>query len=90
MYPNYDAAGGYAAGQILESALRLANSNDPTAVRAQLSNMKFRSIIGHYRVDARGMQEAKNNYLVQWQDSHISLVYPPQLARWQVLYPLPW
>lgn len=90
IYPSYDAAGGYAAGQILESAMRLAKSNDPAEVRAQLGSMKFRSIIGHYRVDDRGMQQAKNNYLVQWQDNHISLVYPPQLARWQVLYPLPW
>ena len=90
VYPSYDAAGGYAAGQILESAMRLAKSTEPNAVRAQLGSMKFRSIIGHYRVNERGMQEAKNNYLVQWQDNHISLVYPPQLARWQVLYPLPW
>ena len=90
VYPSYDAAGGYAAGQILESAMRLAKSNDPSEVRAQLGSMKFRSIMGHYRVDERGMQEAKNNYLVQWQDNHISLIYPPQLARWQVLYPLPW
>lgn len=90
IYPSYDAAGGYAAGQILESAMRLAKSDAPDAVRSQLGSMKFRSIIGHYRVDEQGMQEAKNNYLVQWQDNHISLVYPPQLARWQVLFPLPW
>lgn len=90
VYPSYDAAGGYAAGQILESAMRLAKSNAPNKVREQLGSMKFRSIIGHYRVDERGMQQAKDNYLVQWQDNHISLVYPPQLARWQVLFPLPW
>jgi len=90
IYPSYDAAGGYAAGQILESAMRLAKSNAPARVREQLGSMKFRSIIGHYRVDERGMQKAKDNYLVQWQDNHISLVYPPQLARWQVLFPLPW
>ena len=90
VYPSYDAAGGYAAGQILEAALRLAKSADPKSVRERLSNMKFRSILGHYRVDETGMQSAKPTYLVQWQDNHISLVYPPQLARWQVVYPLPW
>lgn len=90
VYPSYDAAGGYAAGQILESAMRLAKTQAPAGVRKQLASMKFRSILGHYRVDERGMQQAKDNYLVQWQDSHISLVYPPELARWQVLYPLPW
>ena len=90
IYPSYDAAGGYAAGQILEAAMRLAKSAEPAAVRAKLATMKFRSILGHYRVDERGMQNAKPTYLVQWQDNHISLVYPPQLARWQVVYPLPW
>jgi len=90
VYPSYDAAGGYAAGQILEAALRLAKTAEPSDVRKQLSSMKFRSILGHYRVDEKGMQNAKPTYLVQWQDNHISLVYPPQLARWQVVYPLPW
>ena len=90
VYPSYDAAGGYAAGQILEAALRLAKSAEPIKVRKRLSSMKFRSILGHYRVDENGMQNAKPTYLVQWQDNHISLVYPPQLARWQVVYPLPW
>ena len=90
IYPSYDAAGGYAAGQILEAAMRLAKSAEPAEVRAKLATMKFRSILGHYRVDERGMQNAKPTYLVQWQDNHISLVYPPQLARWQVVYPLPW
>lgn len=90
VYPSYDAAGGYGAGQILEAAMRLAKSDQPAQIRERLSSMKFRSILGHYRVDERGMQSAKPTYLVQWQDNHISLVYPPQLARWQVVYPLPW
>jgi len=89
-YPSYDAAGGYAAGQVLEAAIRLAGSAEPTLVRKQLLTMKYRSILGHYRVDERGLQTAKQTYLVQWQDNHISLVYPTHLARWDLLYPLPW
>ena len=89
IYPSYDAAGGYAALQVLEAAVRLAGSTEPQAVRQQLSNMKFRSIVGHYRVDAQGRQQAKSTYLVQWQNSHISLVYPTELARFELLYPFP-
>ena len=89
-YPSYDAAGGYAAGQVLEAAIRLAGSAEPARVRQQLLTMKYRSILGHYRVDERGLQTAKQTYLVQWQDNHISLVYPTHLARWDLLYPLPW
>ena len=90
VYPSYDAAGGYGAAQILEAAVRLAESAEPLDVRNELYRLKYRSILGHFRVDARGMQVAKPTYVVQWQDDHISLVYPPQLARWQVMYPLAW
>lgn len=88
-YPSYDAAGGYAAGQVIEAAVRLAGSVDRAAVRSQLATLKFRSIIGNYRVDATGMQTAKSTYLVQCQEDHISLVYPPDVARYALLYPYP-
>lgn len=88
-YPSYDAAGGYAAGQVLEAAVRLAGTVDHAAVRDQLATLKFRSILGNYRVDGTGLQTAKKTYLVQHQDDHISLVYPANLARYKVLYPYP-
>jgi branched-chain amino acid transport system substrate-binding protein len=87
VYPSYDAAGGYAALQVLDSAVRLAGSADASAIRSQLAQMKFRSILGHYRVDSSGRQIAKDTYVVQWQDGHISLVWPPQLARWELALP---
>ncbi len=87
IYPSYDAAGGYAALQVLEAAVRLADSTEPSAVRGQLKDMKFRSILGHYRADDSGKQVAKSTYLVQWQDGHISLVYPKLLARWDLRFP---
>lgn len=86
-YPSYDAAGGYAALQVMEAAIRLADSTEPAAVRRELGSLKFRSILGHFRVDAGGRQIAKQTYLVQWQDSHISLVYPPGIARWDLRFP---
>jgi branched-chain amino acid transport system substrate-binding protein len=89
MYPSYDAAGGYAAGQVIEAAVRLAGTTDRAKVRDELSALKFRSILGNYRVDQTGLQTAKSTYLVQLQDDHISLVYPPAVARWKLLYPYP-
>jgi branched-chain amino acid transport system substrate-binding protein len=88
-YPSYDAAGGYAAGQVIEAAVRLAGTVDRTAVRNQLAVLKFRSILGNYRVDPAGLQTAKSTYLVQWQQDPISLVYPPDVARWKLMYPYP-
>ena len=89
MYPSYDAAGGYAAGQVIEAAVRLAGTTDRAKVRDELAVLKFRSILGNYRVDPSGLQTAKSTYLVQWQDDHISLVYPPDVARWKLVYPYP-
>jgi branched-chain amino acid transport system substrate-binding protein len=88
-YPSYDAAGGYAAGQVIEAAVRLAGTVDHAAVRDELSALKFRSILGNFRVDKTGLQSAKSTYLVQCQEDHISLVYPPNVARYKVLYPYP-
>jgi branched-chain amino acid transport system substrate-binding protein len=88
-YPSYDVAGGYAAGQVIEAAVRLAGTTDRAAVRDQLSTLKFRSILGNYRVDSTGMQTAKSTYLLQCQEDHISLVYPPDVSRYKVLYPYP-
>ena len=88
-YPTYDATGGYSAGQVIEAAVRLAGTVDKKAVRDELSTMKFRSILGNYRVDATGLQTAKSTYLVQCQEDHFSLVYPPDVARYPVLYPYP-
>jgi ABC-type branched-subunit amino acid transport system substrate-binding protein len=80
---------GYAAGQVIEAAVRLAGTVDPAAVREQLGSLRFRSILGNFRVDKTGLQSAKSTYLVQHQEDHISLVYPANLARYRVLYPYP-
>jgi len=88
-YPNYDVAGAYAAGQVLEQAVRLAGSADRTAVRTQLATLKTRTILGNYRVDETGAQTAKTTYLIQCQGDHLSLVYPPEVARFPLVYPYP-
>src|SRR5262249_23282857 len=88
-YPTYDVTGGYAAGQVIEAAVRLAGTVDKKAVRDELATMKTRSILGNYRVDATGAQTAKSTYLVQCQQDHLSLVYPPDVANYPLVYPYP-
>jgi branched-chain amino acid transport system substrate-binding protein len=88
-YPTYDVTGGYSAGQVLEAAVRLAGTVDKKAVRDQLATLKFRSILGNYRVDGAGLQTAKSTYLVQCQEDHFSLVYPSDVARYPLVYPYP-
>ncbi len=95
-YPGYNAAGGYAAGQIIEAAARLSRLrdvlNDPQAIRSkmreQLATMNFQSLLGNYRVDETGRQEGKTLFIIQWQGPHRSLIAPKDIARWQLKFPL--
>lgn len=85
------AAYGYAAGQVLEAAVRLAGALDKDAVRQQLREMKFASMLGHYRVDEDGRQLAKETLVMQWQNGSRLLVLPKKLRESQIAYPFkPW
>ncbi len=85
------AAYGYAAGQVLEAAVRLAGSTDSDAVRTQLREMKFGSLMGRYRVEDSGRQLEKETFVMQWQDGHRLLVLPKQFRDNEIIYPLkPW
>jgi branched-chain amino acid transport system substrate-binding protein len=85
------AAYGYAAGQVLEAGVRLAGSLDKDAIRQQLGEMRFRSILGNYQVDENGSQLAKNTYVMQWQNGFRLLVLPKTIQDAEVIYPFkPW
>jgi branched-chain amino acid transport system substrate-binding protein len=82
---------GYGAGQVLEAAVRLGGSLDKDAVRKQLSEMIFRSLLGRYRVDETGKQIAKSIYVMQWLDGRRRLVLPKDLREYPIQFPFkPW
>jgi branched-chain amino acid transport system substrate-binding protein len=81
------AASGYAAGQVLEAAVRLVGSLDNDKVREQYRTLKGRSVLGHYRVDETGKQVGKPGYVMQWQDGQRRLILPLELAERPVEYP---
>ena len=85
------AAYGYGAGQVLEAAVRLAETTDKDAVREQLRTMKFRSLLGHYRVDETGAQQGKRTFVLQWQGPFRLLVFPEYIQDAPVQFPfVPW
>ena len=79
--PGHHVAYGYGAGQVLEAAVRLAGSVNRDKVRQQLADMKFRSLLGHYRVDETGKQIANETQVIQWQDGRRRLILPEQMAE---------
>jgi branched-chain amino acid transport system substrate-binding protein len=85
------AAYGYGAAQVLEAGVRLAGSLDKDAIRQQLRDMVFRSLLGNYRVDETGRQKAKTIFLMQWQNGYRLLVSPPEIRDAAIIYPFkPW
>ncbi len=85
------AALGYGAAQVLEAAVRLAGSLDKDAIRKQLSEMKFQSLLGRYKVDETGRQTAKSTYVMQIQTGFRLLVLPKELQDSKIQYPFtPW
>jgi len=89
--PSVSAALGYGGAQVLEAAVRLAQTLQHDKVREQLLNMKFQSLLGHYRVDKTGLQIAKSTYVMQVQNGWRLLVLPRELQESKVKYPFkPW
>jgi branched-chain amino acid transport system substrate-binding protein len=83
----YHATFGYAAGQVLEAAVRLAGTLEHDEVRSQLAGMRFRSLLGNYRVDETGKQVGHKNFVLQWQDGRRRMVWPPELAEATLRFP---
>ena len=76
---------------MLEAAVRLAGSLDKDAIRQQLRDMVFRSLLGNYRVDESGMQKGKTIFLMQWQNGYRLLVSPKELRDAEIIFPFkPW
>ncbi|MCL5063180.1 MAG: amino acid ABC transporter substrate-binding protein [Nitrospiraceae bacterium] len=77
--PSYHAATAYAAGQILGTAVKKAESLDRDKIRDILSAMDTMTIIGRYGVDRTGMQIKHFNLITQWQNGKKEIVWPEEL-----------
>lgn len=84
--PSYHAANAYAAGQILEAALKRSGSLDRNRIREILSAMDTMSIIGRYSVDRTGMQIRHFNIVIQWQKGKKEVVWHKDLRTAQPIF----
>ena len=95
--PSYHAAAGFAAGQILERAVKeVASIEDKKALRDKLYSMKTTTIFGEYEVNPlghpdSGWQIGKATNLIQWQKAEGKKLLPNQVAIEgmvkQIVYP---
>jgi len=96
--PTYHAAGGYAAGLVLQKAIVDADSTDPDAVKAALNAMNMMSFFGGTKFDtseeAHGLQIAHDMVVAQWQKNDAGelervIIAPADVATAAPLYPIP-
>jgi branched-chain amino acid transport system substrate-binding protein len=76
--PGYHAAGGYAAGLILQHAMETAGSVDPAKVAAELNKMDVTTFFGRTKFSTdpknHGLQIGHEMVLAQWQKKDGQLV----------------
>jgi branched-chain amino acid transport system substrate-binding protein len=76
--PGYHAAGGYAAGLILQHAMETAGSVDPAKVAAELNKMDVTTFFGRTKFSTdpknHGLQIGHEMVLAQWQKKNGQLV----------------
>ncbi|MCX4028885.1 amino acid ABC transporter substrate-binding protein [Endozoicomonas sp. SM1973] len=77
--PSYHAATAFAAGQILEAAVKRANSFNRDKVREALFTLDTYSLIGRYAVDRTGVQVKRFPLTIQWQQGKKEIVWPEAL-----------
>jgi len=95
--PSYHAAGGFAAGLLLQKAIEDAGTLDTQAVKAALDNLDLLTFFGHNQfntsAESHGLQEGHSMVYIQWQDVNGELVkevvWPAEGASAEALYPMP-
>jgi branched-chain amino acid transport system substrate-binding protein len=95
--PGYHAAGGYAAGLVLQYVIEKAGLDTEKAkeILDNLDIMTFWGRIKFYKeADKHGLQIGHSMVLVQWQKTDGKLtkviVYPEAAAEAKAVYPIPW
>ncbi len=95
--PSYHAAGGYAAGLILQAAIEKAGSLDTAAVKKALENMDMMTLFGRIKFDttaeAHGLQIGHDMVYIQWQKDGSGnlikqIVWPPEAKTASVVHPV--
>ena len=85
---DYPLAQAYAAGVVVQRCLEEAGSADSQALREAASELEFSTFYGRFKIDREtGRQTGRELLLVQWQRGQKVIVWPPQLAQADLIYP---
>jgi branched-chain amino acid transport system substrate-binding protein len=95
--PSYHAAGGYAAGLILQNAIETSGSLDTARVKAALDAMNILTFFGRLQFSVNpedhGLQIGHSMVYIQWHEDSPEtlakqLVWPAEVVTAEIVYPL--
>jgi branched-chain amino acid transport system substrate-binding protein len=87
---DYPAAQAYAAGVVAQRCVEEAGSLDQAALRAAAARCRVTTFYGDFAIDpATGRQNGHSMLVVQWQRARKVIVWPPQFAEADPVYPGP-
>jgi branched-chain amino acid transport system substrate-binding protein len=86
--PNYHAGNAYGALQVTEAALKKAGSFDNEKLREALATIEVHSVFGHYKVDARGMNDHEGLTFQILRGKRL-VVWPEKWAQTKPELPMP-
>lgn len=86
--PSYQAAAGYASGQILAAAIGETGTLDKKKLRDTLASLDIMTVLGRYGVDSTGMQIRHFALVTQWQNSQLEVVGPADMAAINIVAPV--
>ena len=85
---DYPMAQAYATGVVVQKCLEETGSADSQALREAASKLEFSTFYGRFKIDAEtGRQTGREVLLVQWQKGRKVIVWPPQSAQADLIYP---
>lgn len=79
--PSTDAAYAYIGAQILQQAIEQAGTFDREKVTETLHKGEFKSILGHYQYDEKGINKTQLIFLCQVQNGKRVIVWPKEVAK---------
>ncbi len=84
--PSTDAAYAYISTQILTQAIEKAGSIEREAVNKALHSGNFKTILGPYKYDEKGINKEQRGFLCQVQNGQRKIVWPKDLANGEVQF----
>ena len=89
----YHGAEAYAAAYVIKDVLERAKSFSPEDIKQALQATDLMTVFGPVKFtsyDKKTNQNRLTTYVVQWQDGHLKLIWPKDLANAKYIYPVDW